>query len=178
MTNAAISRFTMFKAPFSFSGRISRTEYFVSGLLSLFIYAIGIGIMAAAGDAAVLGVIIILPVAWFALAQGWKRSHDAGWHGIISIIPYVNFVLLFASGDKDTNEYGPNPRFPAAHPGPPPHPRPMVAPTLPSGWVNARRDPEPIVRTSSFKCGSCGAQNVNVAHNGTACCQFCGVPKA
>ena len=61
----------MFKAPFSFEGRIGRLEYFLSGFFSLIIYAIGIGIMAGLGDAAAVGVIIIIPVAWFALAQGW-----------------------------------------------------------------------------------------------------------
>lgn len=168
----------MFKAPFSFEGRISRTEYFLTGLISLFIYAIAIGIMSAASDAAVISVIIIIPVAWFALAQGWKRSHDAGWHGIVALIPYVNFVLIFVSGDAGTNAYGPNPRLGASQPAPPKPSQPTYTPPpLPNGWELARQSNEPKFRTISFKCGACGAQNANVEYQGTACCQFCGAPK-
>ncbi|MDP4658108.1 MAG: DUF805 domain-containing protein, partial [Opitutales bacterium] len=98
---------------------MTRTEYFVSGLIALFAYAMGFGIMAGAGDAAAVGVIILIPVIWFALAQGWKRSHDAGWHGIVAMIPYVNFVLIFVSGDKGANAYGPNPRLNGTEPANP-----------------------------------------------------------
>jgi len=169
----------MFKAPFSFTGRIGRTEYFVSGLLSLFIYAIGIGIMAGAGDVGAVGIIIIIPVAWFALAQGWKRSHDAGWHGIVALIPYVNFVLIFVSGDKGANAYGPNPRLNAIEPTPvQPAQTPPTVPTMPDAWERARKDTTPSFSMSSFRCGACGAQNTDVEHQGTACCQFCGAPKA
>ena len=168
----------MFKAPFSFEGRIGRLEYFLSGFFSLIIYAIGIGIMAGLGDAAAVGVIIIIPVAWFVLAQGWKRSHDAGWHGIIAVIPYVNFVLLFVGGDQGTNAYGPNPRLGASQPAPvPPGPPTYTPPPLPESWERARQSDEPKFRSVSFKCGACGAQNANIEYQGTACCQFCGAPK-
>lgn len=171
----------MFKAPFSFNGRITRTEYFVSGLLSLIIYAVGMGILLGLGDAAAAGVIIFIPIAWFALAQGWKRSHDAGWHGIVALIPYVNFVLIFVSGDKGTNAYGPNPRMNAIEPAPVQPvqtPPPLPTQLIPDAWERARRDTTPSFRTSSFRCGACGAQNTDVEHQGTACCQFCGAPKA
>jgi uncharacterized membrane protein YhaH (DUF805 family) len=169
----------MFKAPFSFSGRITRTEYLLSGLVSLVVYAMGLGIMLGAGDAAAVGVIFIIPVIWFALAQGWKRSHDAGWHGIVAMIPYVNLVLLFVSGDKGANAYGPNPRLngsgsTSASSGQPA----FTPPPLPDEWERARQPAAPSFRTSSFKCSACGAQNTDVEHQGTACCQFCGAPKA
>lgn len=169
----------MFKAPFSFSGRITRTEYFVSGLIALFAYAMGFGIMAGAGDAAAVGVIILIPVIWFALAQGWKRSHDAGWHGIVAMIPYVNFVLIFVSGDKGANAYGPNPRLNGTEPANPSGGQPAYTPPpLPDAWERARRSSTALFNVSSFKCAACGAQNTDVEHQGTACCQFCGAPKA
>jgi uncharacterized membrane protein YhaH (DUF805 family) len=169
----------MFKAPFSFNGRITRTEYLLSGLISLFIYAIGFGIMLGAGDAAVVGALILIPVIWFALAQGWKRSHDAGWHGIIAMIPYVNFVLLFVSGDQGTNEYGPNPRLNGTEPANPSSGQPVFTPPpLPDAWERAQRASAPLFHVSSFKCAACGAQNTDVEHQGAACCQFCGAPKA
>ena len=58
----------MFKAPFSFAGRIGRLEYLLSGLFSLMLYGMGIGIMEAVKEAAVIGVLIIIPAAWFILA--------------------------------------------------------------------------------------------------------------
>ena len=168
----------MFKAPFSFEGRISRTEYLVTGMLFLVLYGIGCIVMVSAGDAYPLGLIIIIPAVWFAIAQGWKRSHDAGWHGAVSIIPYAGFVLLFVSGDKGTNEYGPNPRLNGSQPAPPqPSQATYTPPPLPSAWERARQEEQPKIRTISFKCGACGAQNANVEHQGTACCQFCGAPK-
>ena len=167
----------MFQAPFSFAGRIGRIEYFLSGLFSLIIYAIGIGIMASAGLREA-GVIFVIPVAWFMLAQGWKRSHDAGWHGLVSVIPYVNLVLLFVGGDQGTNAYGPNPRAGASQPAPPqPSPTTYTPPPLAESWLRAQQSNEPKFRWISFKCGACGAQNANIEYQGTACCQFCGAPK-
>jgi uncharacterized membrane protein YhaH (DUF805 family) len=168
----------MFKAPFSFTGRITRTEYFVSTLL--FFLGLGIGslCMEGRGVGEFFGFIIICAVVWFALAQGWKRSHDTGWHGIVSIIPYVNLVLLFVSGDNGTNAYGPNPRLGASQPAPPQPSQPIYTPPpLPEAWERARQSNEPKFRSISFKCGACGAQNANLEYQGTACCQFCGAPK-
>jgi uncharacterized membrane protein YhaH (DUF805 family) len=166
----------MFKAPFSFSGRITRTEYLASGLLFFVAYAIGLGIMTASGDAAAVGVIILIPAIWFGLAQGWKRAQDAGWHGFISIIPYVNFALLFVSGDQGPNAHGPNPRVKSQEAMAQGTPT-AVPPPIPDAWERARSDPAPKLQTISFKCTSCGAQNTNVVHSGSACCQYCGAPK-
>lgn len=168
----------MFKAPFSFEGRITRTEFLITGLVFLVFYAMGIGIMMEAKDASFIGAFILIPAIWFALAQGWKRSHDAGWHDIVAIIPYVNFVLIFVSGDAGTNAYGPNPRLGASQPTPSRANQPTYTPPpLPEAWERARQSNEPKFRTISFKCGACGAQNANVEYQGTACCQFCGAPK-
>lgn len=169
----------MFKAPFSFSGRITRTEYFLSGMLFFFLLGLAGVIMTEARHEGLgmIGGILIIPAVWFILAQGWKRSNDAGWHGIVGAIPYVNFVLLFVSGDEGANLYGLNPRLGGAQgaamrPNPPIHTAP-----LPDAWERARRSDEPKFRTISFKCGACGAQNANLEYEGTACCQFCGAPK-
>ncbi len=177
----------MFKAPFSFSGRITRTEYLVSSMIFLVLYGMGCIVIVSAGDAAPLAAIVIIPAAWFAIAQGWKRSHDAGWHGIITLIPYVNFVLLFVSGDEGANKYGPNPRLSVGATAATSAPsRPTSAPPpLPDAGERARNEPvnaklnlaQYNLHTSSFKCTSCGAQNTNVEHTGVACCQYCGAPK-
>lgn len=168
----------MFKTPFSFTGRIGRIEYLFSGVAFLVIFGAGAGIMRPGGDTYFIGVLVNIPAFWFVLAQGWKRSQDAGWHGIIGAIPYVNFVLLFVGGDQGTNAYGPNPRLGANQPSPPqPSPSTYTPPPVPEAWERARQSDAPRIRTISFKCGACGAQNANVEYQGTACCQFCGAPK-
>lgn len=169
----------MFKAPFSFSGRITRTEYLLSGLILLVTYALALSIMFSDVGAAPIGVLVMIPGIWFAVAQGWKRSQDAGWHGVVAIIPYVNFVLLFVSGDQGANAYGPNPRLNGTEPANPSAGQTaFTPPPLPDAWERARHAPAPAFRISSFKCRACGAQNTNVEHQGAACCQFCGAPKA
>ena len=168
----------MFKAPFSFTGRIGRIEYLLTGLGLSFAAGFAGVLMEMRGGGEALGVIIMLVAGWVVIAQGWKRSQDAGWHGIIGVIPYVNFVLLFVGGDQGTNAYGPNPRLGANQPAPvQPSPTTYTPPPLPEAWERARQSDEPRVRTISFKCGACGAQNANVEYQGTACCQFCGAPK-
>ena len=169
----------MFKAPFSFSGRITRREYLFTCVGLFFACVLGGVFMDTRGAGEAIGAIIILVSLWIAIAQGWKRSQDAGWHGIIAIIPYVNMALLFASGDQGSNAHGPNPRLSAAETASAPAPsRPTYAPPpLPDAWERARSDPAPKLQTSSFKCTSCGAQNTNVVYSGSACCQYCGAPK-
>jgi len=165
----------MFKAPLSFSGRITRTEYFLSGLLFILAIATVIGLR----DSGPFLSLIMLPGLWFVAAQGWKRSQDAGWHGIVGLIPYVNFLLLFPAGDAGSNAHGPNPRLRAeGATGPSAEdPDSYTPPALPDAWERARGETAPVIHISSFKCKSCGAQNTNVEHTGSACCQFCGAPK-
>ena len=99
----------MFKNPFSFEGRIRRTEYG----LSVIIYAIlaviinGIG---QAGDGAAIILFAYIPLLWFIWAQGAKRCHDRGNSGWYQIIPFYNFWMMFADSDNGINEYGPNPK--------------------------------------------------------------------
>lgn len=168
----------MFKAPFSFEGRITRTEFLATGFAMIFAMALaGPLMMGSNGIGEAFGMLLVLAMCWVGLAQGWKRSHDAGWTGAIALIPYINvLLLLFASPDEGTNKYGPNPRKPAVPTMTPRTPE-AARPPLPDAWERARQSTEPKVRTVSYKCGACGAQNANVEFQGTACCQFCGAPK-
>jgi uncharacterized membrane protein YhaH (DUF805 family) len=89
----------MFKKPFSFKGRIRRTEFGLSYLIYFF------GTMLTLG----FGIVITLP---FILAQAAKRSHDIGNSGWFILIPIYNpFFLLFAEGETESNEYGENPKL-------------------------------------------------------------------
>ena len=103
----------MFQNPFSFEGRIRRTEYG----LTLVIY---IGVMfvlsAITGMFGAGGIIILLlaliPMVWFCWAQGAKRCHDLGRSGWFMLIPFYGLVMLFAEGDAGRNEYGADPKNP------------------------------------------------------------------
>ena len=103
----------MFKRPFSFHGRIRRSEYGFSVLL-FYLYAIVAGF--------VLGLITngnfsegaiyvcLIPGYWFLWAQGAKRCHDRNNTGWYQIIPFYALWMLFADGDEGENDYGDNPK--------------------------------------------------------------------
>lgn len=103
---------SMFRHPFSFNGRIRRTEY---GLTILIIYIIGFlfgYIMGNASDYPSDGVIVAYLIyyfigTWIQVAQSTKRCHDIGHSGWWQLIPFYGFWLLFDEGDGQMpNKYG------------------------------------------------------------------------
>lgn len=100
----------MFNSPFSFKGRIGRTEFFTSFIISVFIYGFIFAIIESTnGDAAILSIFFI-PILWFLYAQGTKRSHDIGNSGWFQLIPFYVFWLLLQSGEVGPNKYGEDPK--------------------------------------------------------------------
>ena len=100
----------MFKNPFSFEGRIRRTEYGLS-IIICYAYAMLVG--------GFIGMkklyepimwVLLFPAYWFVWAQGAKRCHDRGNSGWYQIIPFYGLWMLFADSDNGINEYGPNPK--------------------------------------------------------------------
>ncbi len=87
----------MFKNPFSFQGRIRRTEYALSIIITVLINSFTLG----------LGIFITLP---FMLAQNTKRCHDLGKSGWWQLIPFYGLLLLFEDGQIGFNQYGANPK--------------------------------------------------------------------
>jgi uncharacterized membrane protein YhaH (DUF805 family) len=112
----------MFKAPFSFDGRIRRTEYglsFIIVIITQMLIGALVGVGADDSDpsqALLLYFVLILPVAIFIWAQGAKRCHDLGNSGWWQLIPFYGFWLLFAEGQPYTNQYGLNPKIVSTHP--------------------------------------------------------------
>jgi uncharacterized membrane protein YhaH (DUF805 family) len=96
----------MFKAPFSFEGRIRRTEYGISTI----IFVVAINLMEFLTDKLSLLDLLFIPLFWFIVAQGTKRCHDKGKEGWYQIIPFYIFTLIFSEGDKEQNRYGTNPK--------------------------------------------------------------------
>jgi len=102
----------MFKNPFSFNGRIRRTEFGISSIIYFIAYVIVFSIAGTAGPngGARIVLIFIIPMLWFLWAQNAKRCHDRGNSGWYQIIPFYSLWMLFGDSDKGTNEYGPNPK--------------------------------------------------------------------
>lgn len=105
----------MFKAPFSFKGRIRRTEYclsfiiYILGLMSSFITYEIIDLVGINMEK-IIHTYILLGSFWLNLAQSVKRSHDRGNSGWFIIIPFYTIWLFFAKGKSDRNRYGLNPK--------------------------------------------------------------------
>tara|TARA_R110002049_G_scaffold309272_1_gene519818 strand:+ start:16831 stop:17199 length:369 start_codon:yes stop_codon:yes gene_type:complete len=103
----------MFKNPFSFKGRIRRTEYGITYLIYLAVSLLQELITTQLSDdifSILLILLIWVPLIWFYLAQGAKRCHDRGNNGWYQIIPFYVFWMIFADSDYGPNEYGDNPK--------------------------------------------------------------------
>lgn len=105
----------MFRNPFSFSGRIRRTEYGLSMIICFFVNLLmqvmmGVATESNAEALLVLYLIMLIPYCWFIWAQGAKRCHDRGNSGWYQIIPFYGFWMLFAEGEAGSNEYGNSPK--------------------------------------------------------------------
>ena len=100
----------MFSNPFSFYGRIRRTEYGLSFIIA-YIYAIVIGLfVGAANGSEGIMYLFLIPDYWFIWAQGAKRCHDRDNSGWYQIIPFYGLWMLFGDGDAYENSYGPDPK--------------------------------------------------------------------
>lgn len=97
----------MFKAPFSFNGRIRRTEFGISYIIYFASFLTISFLSDAVGE---FFVLLIIPIIWFLFAQGAKRCHDRGNSGWFQLIPFYNLWMLFADSDIGENEYGLNPK--------------------------------------------------------------------
>ncbi|SZD73550.1 Predicted membrane protein [Candidatus Ornithobacterium hominis] len=97
----------MFEAPFSFNGRIRRTEFG----LSLIIYAtLATIINLGTEQYVVLNLILLIPLLWFLWAQGAKRCHDLGKNGWWQLIPFYGLWMIFQDGQRGSNQYGEAPK--------------------------------------------------------------------
>lgn len=113
----------MFQRPFSFKGRIRRTEYWLSGLiyglfygLMDFIFLVGAEFIdegAEEGGLVLVAISLLLfvPLTWFALSQNARRCHDLGHSGWWQLIPFYGFWLAFQNSRPGPNEYGECPKI-------------------------------------------------------------------
>jgi uncharacterized membrane protein YhaH (DUF805 family) len=102
-----LSSIIMFTNPFSFSGRIRRTEYNLSlvicSIAALFVYI--------HADTQQIYMVLYPLIIWFFAASGAKRCHDINFSGFYQLIPLVGIYIIFAEGSKGKNDFGPDPVF-------------------------------------------------------------------
>lgn len=98
----------MFKNPFSFEGRIKRTEYGISFIIYVII-AVIVNAIIQNGNSVLFGLAYI-PMLWFFCAQGAKRCHDMGTSGWYQIIPFYILWMLYPDSDSKENNYGDKPK--------------------------------------------------------------------
>jgi len=103
-----ITKQGMFSKPFSFDGRIRRTEFGFSLIIYFIVYIIVLTIVES-GEVPIIGIAFI-PMLWFLWAQGAKRCHDMGQSGWFQIIPFYVLWMIFSNGESKINEYGINPK--------------------------------------------------------------------
>jgi len=99
----------MFQSPFSFDGRIRRSEFGFSLIIYTVLYTVIMGMSQGPGGIGVVGIAFI-PMIWFLWAQGAKRCHDLGRSGFWQLVPFYCLWMLFKDGDFNENEYGYNPK--------------------------------------------------------------------
>jgi len=92
--------------PFSFDGRIRRTEYCLSYIAG---WAIQLALQYLLTDvefASIIYILCLIPLVWFLLAQGTKRCHDMGTSGWFLFIPGYLLWMSFAPGHPEDGKYG------------------------------------------------------------------------
>ena len=109
----------------SFSGRARRKEYWMFVLfnniffiaiviLELVILELDLGFstiipMGVGGQGvlnATYSILMIIP----SIAVGVRRMHDVGKSGWFLLVPIYNIILTFQEGERNENEYGPDPK--------------------------------------------------------------------
>jgi uncharacterized membrane protein YhaH (DUF805 family) len=102
----------VFQHPFSFEGRIRRTEYGLSVLIyfgAFFISTISSSFIPG-NTGNIINLLSFIALMWFMIAQGSKRCHDLGRNGAFQLIPFYALWLLFEDSHHGINEYGINPK--------------------------------------------------------------------
>jgi uncharacterized membrane protein YhaH (DUF805 family) len=114
--NSFVSKNKMFQSPFSFKGRIRRTEYSLSWLIFLiYFFSMGLIVDKDLEDGflwvfVLIWLILFIPMIWFVYAQGAKRCHDKGMSGWRQVYVFSLIWLFFAKGDEGVNIYGAPPK--------------------------------------------------------------------
>jgi len=101
-----------------FTGRATRQEYWMFFLFNFVIVIVLSFLETAIGSPGIFSAIYSLAVLIPGIAVTIRRLHDtgkSGWWILISFIPVIGAIVLLVfmvlDSDKDTNEYGENPKL-------------------------------------------------------------------
>ena len=117
---------SVFKNYANFKGRARRKEYWYFVIFNMIASGLLTGISTASESTffMILQSLYTLAVAIPSLAVIWRRLHDIGKSGacyFVALIPLVGAIIVLIWLCKDSqpgdNQYGPNPKAPAAQPG-------------------------------------------------------------
>ena len=118
-----------------FSGRARRSEFWWYSLFAFVVYLVA-GLIDAALNTTVLGIVVGLGLVLPSLAVTVRRLHDTGrtgWWILIGLIPLVGAIVLLVfectDSEPDPNSYGPSPKDGVA-----PHEWSQQPPTAPPTW--------------------------------------------
>jgi uncharacterized membrane protein YhaH (DUF805 family) len=90
--------FKLLSLLFSFSGRLSRLQYFISGIVTHIVLIIALQIVTYGEYLIALSIIIALGT-WIHYALGVKRCHDIGWSGWWQLLPLLLTMLAAWNGE-------------------------------------------------------------------------------
>ncbi|WP_293741184.1 DUF805 domain-containing protein [uncultured Pedobacter sp.] len=99
----------MFKDPFSFYGRIRRTEFALTQIFYFIVYFFVLIVKNNKSVGSWIEFTKLLPI-YLLMSQGAKRCHDLGKSGWWQLVPFYMLMMFFSPGDFGPNEYGDNPK--------------------------------------------------------------------
>lgn len=104
----------------NFNGRARRSEYwyftlfYIIVIVLLTILDIALGTYDAETESGYITMVFQLASLVPMIALTVRRMHDVGKSGWFMLIPIYNFILSVTDSEPGTNQYGPNPKNPAA----------------------------------------------------------------
>ena len=87
-----------------FTGRARRTEFWMFYLISTIIYVVLVVISSSLGQ--LYSLAVILPT----IAVGIRRMHDTNRSGWWIVVPIANIVFAATEGERNENQFGPDPK--------------------------------------------------------------------
>ena len=101
----------MFKKPFSFKGRIRRTEIIITYFVAFFMHILSLHALESDNRIAIVLALILMPILyWLVISQSVKRAHDIGESAWWLFFPLYGYWLMFVKGEPQINKYGINPK--------------------------------------------------------------------
>ena len=98
-----------FSNVFSFKGRISNLEFFITILVAHYAFSTTLIIRPNEYFPIWMAYITYVIIIWAFLAQSVKRCHDFDKSGWCVLIPLYIIIIIYHEGNPNENKYGPVP---------------------------------------------------------------------